>query len=297
MPRIALATILALLCSLAVATAAQAAPKRVVALEWDVLENLSVLGVRPVGAADIDGYRSFVGVGIPGGIQGVGTRQQPSLERIARLRPDLIVVPRFRSTSNLSTLRTIAPVLVYDSYPGDRSNGKQFSQMVANFRQLASQVGRRAQGERVLAQMSRSLRGNAAAIRRDGKRGTRMTFAQPSGTAGSPSVRLFTRNSIVSGVFDRIGLRNYWGGGNGLYGYNEVGIESLRKVQRGWLSFGVPRQFSGTIGRFTAQRSYTSLDMVRKGRVLRLPGDTWPFGGPRSTELLADRVTALLVRR
>ena len=76
-----------------VAPAAQAAPKRVVALEWDGLENLRSLGVKPVGGADLRGYRTCVSVGLPGGVTDVGTRRSRSIERIAKLTPDLIIVP------------------------------------------------------------------------------------------------------------------------------------------------------------------------------------------------------------
>ena len=116
--RISLATLLAVLAGLLLAGPSQAAPKRVVALEWDALENLVSLGVKPVGAADLRGYRTYVAVGLPGGITDVGTRQEPSIERIAKLRPDLIVVPSNRAGRNLRTLRKIARVARHEPLSG-----------------------------------------------------------------------------------------------------------------------------------------------------------------------------------
>ena len=102
------------------------AAKRVVALEWDALENLVALGVKPVGAADLRGFRQYVAVALPGGITDVGMRQEPSIERIAKLRPDLIIVPSNRAGRNLSTLRKIARVIDTNPYPGE-VNGAQFA--------------------------------------------------------------------------------------------------------------------------------------------------------------------------
>ena len=88
------------------------------------------LGIKPVGGADLRGYRQYVSVGLPGGITDVGTRQEPSIERIASLRPDMIIVPSNRAGRNLRTLRRIARVLVTNPYPGDTGKGAQFNAMV-----------------------------------------------------------------------------------------------------------------------------------------------------------------------
>jgi ferric hydroxamate transport system substrate-binding protein len=278
---------------LAAAPPAHAAPKRVVALEWDALESLAVLGVRPVGGADLRGYREYVAVPLPGGIADVGTRQQPSLERIAKLRPDLIVVPGFRAGRNLATLRKIAPVLVTNPYAA----GSQFTAMVGNFRRIAAAVGRKGQGERVLRVMSATLAASKARLRRGHRAGLSITIATPGGTTGSPSARLFTRNSAVSGTLERMGLRNAWTVRAEPFGFSTVGVEALRRVQGGWLSFVYPSRFREEVLRFTGQPAYRRLAMVRANRVRRLAGNTWLFGGPRSVEIFAQRLTDKLLLR
>ena len=141
----------ALAAALLVPATADAAAKRVVAIEWDTVENLHMLGMAPVGAADMKGYDTWVAAPRPKGMKDVGSRQSPSLERIAALKPDLIVVPDYRSTKNLSQLKQIATVLVTHPYPG---SGTQFNAMVSDFRRLADAVGRRSRGERVLQDLS-----------------------------------------------------------------------------------------------------------------------------------------------
>ena len=112
--------LMALVVALLVPATANAAPKRVIAIEWDTVENLHVLGMAPVGAADMKGYDTWVAAPRPKGMKDVGSRQSPSIERIAALKPDLIVVPDYRSTKNLKQLKRIAPVLVTHPYPVQR---------------------------------------------------------------------------------------------------------------------------------------------------------------------------------
>jgi iron complex transport system substrate-binding protein len=283
------ATLLALLAGLALATPSQAAPKRVVALEWDALENLLSLGVRPVGAADLGGYRTYVAIGLPGAITDVGKRQEPSIERIAKLKPDLIVVPSNRAGRNLRTLRRIARVLVTNPYPGDTHNGAQWNAMVRDFRAIARAVGQRARGESVLRAMTSRISRLRASLRK--RSGTRVTIATPGGTTGSPALRLFTSNSIAAEVVRRLGLRNAWTTRPQRYGFSTVGVEALRRVQSGWLAFVYPSIFSAQVGQITRQGAYKRLDMVRKRRVKTLAGNTWLFGGPASARVFAERLT------
>jgi ABC-type Fe3+-hydroxamate transport system substrate-binding protein len=263
-----LAGLLAAALALALAAApAQAAPKRVVALEWDGVENLVALGVTPVGAADLGDYRTFVSVPIPRGITDVGTRQEPSIERIAKLRPDLIVLPSNRVGRNLSTLRKIAKVLITHPYDGDH-----FDAMVRDFRAL----------------------GLRTRLKHARRAGIRVTVATPGGTPSSPAVRLFTSNSAAAAIVGRLGLRNAWTAPPARFGFSTVGVEALRKVQSGWLAFVYPSTFVSQIKRFTAQDAYRRLDMVRKKRVRNLGGNTWLFGGPLSSKVFAQRLAETL---
>lgn len=290
--RTTVATLLAVIAGLALAAPSQAASKRVVALEWDAIENLLAVGVRPVGGADLGGYRQYVAVRLPGGITDVGKRQEPSIERIARLEPDLIVVPSNRAGRNLSTLRKIARVLVTNPYPGSTSNSAQFNAMLRDFRATANAVGKRSAGEAVIRGMNARISRLRSRIGR--RSGTRVTIATPGGTTGSPALRLFTSNSIAAEVVRRLGLRNAWTARPQRFGFSTVGVEALRQVQSGWLAFVYPSIFSGQIRRIQSQGAYKRLDMVKKRRVRNLGGNTWLFGGPASARIFAERLASVM---
>jgi iron complex transport system substrate-binding protein len=102
-------------------TTITAPAQRIVVLEWVYAENLLALGVMPVGMADIDGYNNWVKIEpqLDETVVDVGTRQEPNLEVIAELQPDLIIAPSFRVSANYEALSAIAPTITFNSYPTD----------------------------------------------------------------------------------------------------------------------------------------------------------------------------------
>ena len=193
------------------------------------------------------------------------------------LKPDLIVLPSNRVGRNLPTLKKIAKVLVTNPY-----EGSHFASMVRDFRALGRAVGRSSRAEAVLRDMSATFADAKRRLKRANRDGARVTVATPGGTTSSPALRLFTSNSAAAEVLRRIGLRNGWTAAPARFGFTTVGVEALRQVQSGWLTFVYPSAFVGQIRRFTSQESYKRLDMVRKKRVRNLGGNTWLFGGPLS---------------
>jgi iron complex transport system substrate-binding protein len=90
-------------------------PGRVVVLDTGELDSAMSLGVTPVGAVE--------GLGLPsylegtGEIENVGTIEEPTLEKIATLEPDLILSSKFRHEPIYDQLSQIAPT-VFTKTPG-----------------------------------------------------------------------------------------------------------------------------------------------------------------------------------
>lgn len=297
MRRIVITLALTLLAGLTIGAATtQAAAKRVVALEWDAVENLSALGITPAGIADSRGYDAFVGAPRRRGGTDVGLRSAPSLERIRRIKPDLIIVPDYRSTKNRAALRKIAPVLVTSPY-GGRGNAAQFNNMVRDFRRTARAVGRTARGERVLRAMATKLSAQKAALRKKRRAGARVVVAEPGGTTSTPALRLMTNNSLTAEVVRRIGLRNAWTGPNAYYGFTTGTIGSLAKIRGNeWLAFVYPEQYRKQIQKYRELKAFAKLPVVRARHYRNLPGRTWLYGGPVSTGQIADQVGSAIRR-
>ncbi|WP_320670852.1 iron-siderophore ABC transporter substrate-binding protein [Patulibacter defluvii] len=291
------ALLVTLAATLALAPAANAAATRVVALEWDAVEGLSALGVTPVGIADARGYDAFVRAPRLKGGEDVGLRQAPSLEKIRALRPDLIVVPDYRSTSNLAELRKIATVLVTTPYPAGGGNGAQFQAMVNDFRRIAAAVGKSGEGETVLRRMKQRFAAQKKALRKKRRHGAGVVIAEPGGTTSAPALRLMTNNSLAAEVVRRIGLRNAWGGRNTRFGFTTSGIGALAKVKSSqWLAFVYLEQYRTQIQKFRELPAFAKLPVVRARHYRNLADKLWLYGGPISTTQIADEVSRAIRR-
>ena len=94
-----------------------APPKRVVTLDWRPLEDLLLLGVRPVAGADLEDFPRWVRLSLPPGIQNLGSRTAPNLELLAALKPDLILGYTGFQGRLYPELSRIAPTALYDYLP------------------------------------------------------------------------------------------------------------------------------------------------------------------------------------
>lgn len=90
--------------------------ERVVVLDTGELDSAITLGVKPVGSVE-----ALEGAGYPKylkgteGIENVGTIEQPNLEKIAGLEPDLILSSKLRHEQIYDQLSEIAPTVFTES--------------------------------------------------------------------------------------------------------------------------------------------------------------------------------------
>ena len=87
-------------------------PERVVVLDTGELDSAMTLGIEPVGAVE-----AVEGMGYPSYLEGteeienVGTIEEPNLEKIAALEPDLILSSKLRHEQIYDQLNQIAPTV------------------------------------------------------------------------------------------------------------------------------------------------------------------------------------------
>ncbi|MCY7916598.1 ABC transporter substrate-binding protein [Bacillus vallismortis] len=97
-------------------------PKRVVVLELGFIDTLLDLGITPVGVADDNKAKQLINEEVLKNIEGytsVGTRSQPSMEKIASLKPDLIIADTTRHKKIYDQLKKIAPTIALDNLNAD----------------------------------------------------------------------------------------------------------------------------------------------------------------------------------
>lgn len=120
------------------------APQRVVVLDTGELDSVLALGVTPVGAVraeEATGPQGYLAEQAKG-IEPVGTIQEPNLEAIAALQPDLILSNSVRHDAIFDQLSGIAPTVFAASV------GKTWKE---NFRLAGEALGKPQEADRLLA--------------------------------------------------------------------------------------------------------------------------------------------------
>lgn len=270
---------------------------RVVALEWTYAEDLLALGMQPVGVADVGGFRTWVATDptLDDGVADVGTRQEPSLEAILALDPDLILAVDFRHRPILDQLEAIAPTLLFNPYPAE-GEGSQLDEMRQTLRTIATAVGKPDAAEQVLDALDAHLASWKERLAEAGWAGKSVLLAQAFSSQGSPQIRVFTENAGAVQLLLGLGLRDRWPNPYALYGFDTVDLEGLVPVADADAFLYVAQADDDVIADDLASNPiWSAFAFVRSGEVHALGGDAWLFGGPLSAGLLADRIGNALV--
>lgn len=272
-------------------TEIEGTPERIVALEWTYAEDLLALGIQPAGVADIDGYQSWVNVEpeLASDVVDVGTRQEPSLETITELEPDLIIGVQFRHEPIYEDLSSIAPTLLFNPYPTDESI-TQLDEMEQTFMTIAEAVDRTDEAATVLEEMESRFDEARQTLEDAGAGGSEFVLVQAFTSQETPQIRVFTDNSMAVQIFESVGLTNAWDGEFNQYGFNTVGLEALTTVEQANFFYVVQEDDNPFAEQWADNPVWQNLAFVQEERTYPLGGDTWLFGGPLSAELIADKV-------
>ncbi|ANE48888.1 hypothetical protein SY83_12500 [Paenibacillus swuensis] len=273
-------------------------PQRIVVLEWSYVEDLLALGVKPVGVADIENYKVWVNVksGELAEATDVGTRQEPNLETIMSLKPDLIITDDFRVAQSYDKLSEIAPTLVFAPYSEEAAKD-QYADMENAFRTLADIVGKTAEAEQVLDDVQKTYDEAKTKLEAAGKAGQEIVLSQAWSNQNAAAMRLFTDNSYAVKIMEKIGLKNGWKSDKlESYGFSDATVESLTKVKQANFLYVVQDDDNVFETKLKDNAVWKGLDFVKENRAYALGGDTWLFGGPLTAQLLAERAVNLLTK-
>jgi iron complex transport system substrate-binding protein len=264
-----------------------AAPaERVIALSWAAAEQLVGLGVKPLAIADVEGYETWVQrPELPEGVADVGKRHEPSIERIAELKPDLIIasddhlplVPR---------LEEIAPVLYFDLFSDDHNNYEAAREA---FLKVAAALGKSEKGEARLAELDAKLEALRADIH--SAFGEDKPKVAPIRFQSAAVVRLYADNSMAGYALEALGLEHALPQPASAWGIAQKKVEDLAAIEEGVVIYIEPfleaeQLFSQPLWQF--------MPFVKSGNFTSIP-PAWTYGGPFSVGYLAESIAAALI--
>ncbi|EEK48675.1 iron-siderophore ABC transporter substrate-binding protein [Bacillus cereus] len=271
--------------------------KKVVVLEWVYSEDLLALGVQPVGMADIKNYNKWVNTKTKPSkdVVDVGTRQQPNLEEISRLKPDLIITASFRGKAIKNELEQIAPTVMFDP---STSNNDHFAEMTETFKQISKAVGKEEEGKKVLADMDKAFADAKAKIEKADLKDKNIAMAQAFTAKNVPTFRILTDNSLALQVTKKLGLTNTFEAGKSEPdGFKQTTVESLQSVQDSNFIYIVADEDNIFDTQLKGNPAWEELKFKKENKMYKLKGDTWIFGGPESATSLATQVADVMTAK
>ncbi|KQN97140.1 ABC transporter substrate-binding protein [Paenibacillus sp. Leaf72] len=272
--------------------------QKVVVLEWTFTEDVIALGMQPVGNTDNAQYKQYVTSEAPldANVTDVGLREEPNLETIAALKPDLIIANTDSHEAIYDQLKGIAPTLIFSLYPLEGETN-QYDQMEEVFKTIAAAVGKTEEGTKVLADLDAHYADAKAKLEAAGKGGFNYVLTQAYSYQNAATLRLFTDNSLAVQTLNRIGLKNDWKSENfEVYGFSTSTVEALPAVQDTNLIYIVQKDDDIFSKELKDNSVWNGLTFVKEKRFFGLDSATWVFGGPISSKVIVDEVVNTLTK-
>ncbi|WP_430981051.1 iron-siderophore ABC transporter substrate-binding protein [Vibrio parahaemolyticus] len=260
-------------------------PQRVVVLNWDILEQVLALDIEPIAAPNLPGYRQWVvNPYAPESIEDIGTRAEPNLEKIASLKPDVILAASPQQDL-IPLLRQIAPVVYL---PNFSQNEAAAQTAIKHFRTLGALFDRQELAEQKLAKLNDSFKQLRDKIRQHYSAPLDvlvMRFSTPN------SVLLSTENSTTDYVVEQLGLTNPIKVSARAWGIKQDRINRLQNLEQSYVLYVQPFPQESKLN---SSPLWQAMPFVKKQRVNSVRA-VWAYGGAMSLQYMAEAITDSLI--
>jgi iron complex transport system substrate-binding protein len=260
-------------------TEVPADPTRVVVLDSSMLDSSIALGVTPVGATE-----GLAGAGLPpylgedeiSEIELVGLTEEPNLEKIAALTPDLIIGAKVRHEAIYPDLSKIAPTVFSES------SGTDWTSQV---RLTGEALGRTDEAEELLAEFATRATEVGTTIGAPGTTAVIVRFIPGQ-------IRLYGPKTFSGSVLTAVGFELPDKGYDPQYGMAVISTERVDLVEADVVFATNPSVESD--GKIQSDRDamgalWESLPAVQEGRQYDILDTTWMTGiGPIGANRILD---------
>lgn len=273
-----------LLLNMSTAQAATIDPQRIVALEWLPTELLLALGVTPLGVADMNNYRAWVGEPqLPASVIDVGLRTEPNLELLTQLKPSLILYSAGYGPSPEKMTR-IAPGLGFNFNDG---SGKPLTVARNSLTELGEKLGMQQAAKDHLNKFDNYI---TEMKPRFASRGETPVLLMT--LLDSRHALVVGNNSLFQQVMDLLGVKNAWQGETNFWGTAVVGLERLAAIKNADV-ICFDHNNDAEMEKVMATPLWNAMPFVRQQRFQRVPA-VWLYGATISamnfTTMLAKAV-------
>lgn len=267
-----------------------AAPERVVVLEWGQTESVLTLGVEPVGVADVEGYNTWdTAEELDPDTTDVGVRGEPNLDAVFSENPDLVIVEATRGDPIIRQLEEYdVPILVTAAADAEDPIGN----MVETFELIGAALGREEQAAEEVAAFEDALAEGREAIDAADPENRSFTYVDAYADGANVAIRPFGQGSQTGEIGEELGLENAWTGEvDPLYGLGNTDVEGMTAVSDSTLLY-TGTESESWLSQLEGNPVWDDLAFVREDRVEEFPAGIWTFGGPKSSIQLIDAYVA-----
>lgn len=260
-------------------------PQRIVSLDELSTELLVSLGIEPVGVANLASYRRYIGIGndLLESSVALGSAQQPNLEAIARLEPDLIVGVAYLHLPLFERLDGLAPTLIYQvSLASAGYDGVAIGE--AMLEHLGRLTGRQAQAAAVIREGRQALDAARQSVREQALQGEPVAVLYPLVQQGS--FIALNQQTLIGSLMNRLEVRSPWTLRSAHSLHRRIDMRSFAS-EAGLRVLFIGGQEQAP---FFASALWKALPVAQQQRYAFLPTPYWTFGGPRSTAAIATQV-------
>lgn len=255
-----------------------AAPERVVVLDYAPLDTALALDLVPIGTTEIP--ISPIYPEVINDITVVGKGQQPNLETILKLKPDLILGSKISAEKWYRQLSEIAPTILTED------NGRDGS-WKENFRLYANVLGQPDQAEQLLDDYQQRINALQSKLEQPLKTMTVSVITHWSG-----GVLAYSADSFSGSVLQDIGFeRNPYQGKGKRYGIS-LSREELSAIDGDilFLMYRSTNDYGVTKTEFVSDPLWSTLNVVEQGIVCEVDSTTWSGGRSilAANQILAD---------
>ncbi|KWD70543.1 ABC transporter substrate-binding protein [Burkholderia ubonensis] len=271
--------------------------QRVVALEFMFAETLAALDITPAGMVDTAFYPGWLGYDNArfAHVTDVGSRQEPGLEAIASVKPDLIIGVGFRHAPIFAALDRIAPTILFQFSPNVNEGGVPVTQLDWTrqiFRTIGAVTGRSARAQAVEAQLDAGLARNAKRLAAAGRQHERVALLQDLGLPDR--YWAYTGNSTAAGLARALGL-DLWPKKPTREGTLYVTSADLLTQRDLAVLFVTATGMDVPLDAKLDSPVWQYVPARKAKRIALVERNIWGFGGPMSALKLADVMTDTLL--
>ncbi len=224
----------------------------------------------------------------------VGTRQEPNLEEIWKLNPDVIHYTYLITMAQIQEqLSKIAPTIFYDTVSPEATKDL-YQNTFDSFKTTAKLLNKEAEAEQLIKRLEEKYAEATKAIEELNLPTKKFLFTQAYTVNQAPTFRLFTKNSMVSHVLEKVGLENVIKDHtDAAWGFIDANIEGVSNYEDVLFIHAVQSD-DPLFDNLENNKAWNELTFVKNDQLYDIGGDTWTFGGVLSMETLVDNLVRAL---